>query len=243
MLHRARILRAEDLVSKALKERAERKRQLARSLPTHARRHATAVAAILLAGEPKVDEPLIRAWISALQHYGISVKDPTEKSEQISAAQHLFPLIVGQETSSAKFTEIFKSAPDWLLQFTRTTLDAWPLNFRLPHTEVKLKWGSVGFEDAERYPYLPLGVMTAGDPIPSLDERQIKIGLCSIGPTGRVVFNIEDLYAGEERLSQEITIVDDLSFALDLFEKEEWSTYEKRRMRKFLRWFSPKDKA
>ena len=236
-------MRAEKLVSKALKERADRNRQGARSFLTRARCHATAVAAILLAGEPKVDEPLIRAWIRTLQHYGISVKDPTGKSEQISVAQHLFPLIVGQEKSSEKFTEIYKSAPVWLLQFTRTTLDAWPLNFQLPRTEVTLKWGSVGFEDAERYPYLPLGVMTAGDPIPSLDERQIKIGLCSTGPTGRVVFNIEDLYAGEERLCPEITIVDDLCFALDLCEKEEWSTYEKRRMRKFLRWLSPKDKA
>ena len=136
------------------------------------------MAAILLAGEPNVDEPLIRAWKRALQHYGIPINDPAEKSAQISAVLQLFPLIVGQETPSAKFTEIFKSAPVWLLQFTRTTLDAWLLNFRLPCTGVELKWGSEGFEDAERYPHLPLGAMTAGDRITPLDERRIKIGLC-----------------------------------------------------------------
>jgi hypothetical protein len=34
-----------------------------------ARLHATAVAAIVLSGEPKIHEPLIRAWARTLAHY------------------------------------------------------------------------------------------------------------------------------------------------------------------------------
>ena len=37
--------------------------------------HATAVAALVLYGEPKIDEPLRRAWVRTLHHYGITIKD------------------------------------------------------------------------------------------------------------------------------------------------------------------------
>ena len=33
------------------------------------RRHTTAVAAIVISGEPKIDEPLVRAWERTLAHY------------------------------------------------------------------------------------------------------------------------------------------------------------------------------
>ena len=110
MYPRARVLHAEQLVSNALKERAERKKQWASRVPIAARLHATAVAAILLAGEPKIDEPLNRAWTRALQHYDITVGDKTKESEQVSAARQLFPIIVGQEGPSKKFAEIFNGA-------------------------------------------------------------------------------------------------------------------------------------
>jgi hypothetical protein len=199
MYPRARILRAEERVSNALKERAERRKQWLQGLPSQARPHAAAVAAIVLAGEPKIDEPLIRAWTRALQHYEISVKDPTQRSEQVNAAHQLFPIIVGQEKSDARFAEIFKSAPDWLLQFTRMSRDAWVLEFPLPGMKAKLGWGIAGFEDAERYPCLPLGVLTAGDPIPPDDERHITLTFLAIGrPSGMP--RIRDLSSVEETL-------------------------------------------
>jgi len=33
------------------------------------RHHATAVAAIVISGEPKIDEPLVRAWERTLAHH------------------------------------------------------------------------------------------------------------------------------------------------------------------------------
>src|SRR5256885_9741602 len=148
---RHRIGKWEELLSAALKERDERLKQLLRVWPTDARRHATAVAAILLSGHPRVNEPLNRAWARALRHHGIDNKD------QIAAAQQLFPIIVGGRNQSARFTEIFRTSPVWLLQFTGMALDARLLKFDLPDVSDTLRWGSAGYEDARRWPLLPVG--------------------------------------------------------------------------------------
>ena len=90
------------------------------------------------------------------------------------AGRQLFPDIVGDEAEAAeRFTEIFCKAPIWLLQFTALAMDARILKFRLPSLTANLKWGSDGFEDARRWPLLPLGMMTAGDPIPT---GPLKVG-------------------------------------------------------------------
>ena len=85
MSRRAKISRIEELIASKLKAQQERRKQWAKALPIHAQRHATAVAAIALAGEPKIDEPLNRAWARSLRHYEMAL-DPTTKSEQIRAA-------------------------------------------------------------------------------------------------------------------------------------------------------------
>jgi hypothetical protein len=235
---RRRISRTEELVSVALKKR-ERGERVGRY---HARRHATAVAAIVLSGQPRVDEPLIRAWARALQHYGIDVNKPAEWADQVAAAQRLLPIILGGEEESARFTEIFSMAPVWLLQFTGMAMDARLLKFHLPDISEKLTWGSHGFEDARRWPLLPLDMMTAGDPIPDLDERRLWIVLFCMMPNPIPDFG-DDLPQEDEENSQEDEInsyrrndplLDDIFFALDLDEKpeKEWSRYEKRRMRK-----------
>jgi hypothetical protein len=59
---RLRLSKLEKLASTALKEREERENKAVKELPLHARRHATAVAAIVLSGQPKIEEPLIMAW-------------------------------------------------------------------------------------------------------------------------------------------------------------------------------------
>jgi hypothetical protein len=81
--------------------------------------------------------------------------------DQVQAAQRLLPIIIGAEESSTRFTEIFRTAPVWLLQFTGTSMDARMLKFHLPDISQRISWGSAGFKDARRWPLLPLGVMTA----------------------------------------------------------------------------------
>jgi hypothetical protein len=56
--------KAEGLVSLELKKRAELLEEFSEHhLRPGARLHATAVAAIVIYGEPRIDEPLIRAWV------------------------------------------------------------------------------------------------------------------------------------------------------------------------------------
>ena len=53
---------ADTLRAKSTKRFEEEKKHISR-LAHFARHHAVNVAAIVLAGEPKIDEPLNRAWI------------------------------------------------------------------------------------------------------------------------------------------------------------------------------------
>jgi hypothetical protein len=235
MSRRARISRIEELIASKLDARQERRKQWEKALPIHARRHATAVAAIVLAGEPKIDEPLIRPWARSLRHYKIAI-DPTTASEQIRAAQLLFPIIVGEQASSARFAEIFSTAPAWLLQFTRTVLDAWIIRFHLPEMKPNPNWGSAGFADAERWPLLPKGVLSAGELIPHHDARHISLIIQSIVPPIDCLPKDVNLFASNDVPSYESgTILDDIDFAFSLDKKPEWSAYERRRMRRFLR--------
>jgi hypothetical protein len=231
---RHRIEKCDELLSAALKERDERLKQSLRVAPTQARRHATAVAAMVLAGQPRIDEPLYRAWARALQHYGIDNKD------QVAASRRLFPIIIEDGKESARFTEIFRTAPVWLLHFTAMALDARLLKFDLSDMSATMRWGSAGFEDARRWPMLPVGTITAGDPIPDLDPRRLWIIVaCMITlPFPKV----DDLCRKDEEVSQcaRDPHLQDLLLALDLDGKPEskWSSYERRRMRNLSKWIS-----
>jgi len=133
-ISRWRISKIEQVISAAQEERAEKLEQWYKDKSLQAQRHATAVAAIVLAGNPKINEPLIRAWERALCHFKISVKEPGRMEDQVWAAVQLIPIIIGREEFAAKFAEIFRTAPSWLLQFTRVLVDAllcvWPAALR-----------------------------------------------------------------------------------------------------------------
>ena len=99
-----------------------------------------------------------------------------------------------------------------------------------------LTWGSRGFEDARRWPLLPLGTMMAGDPIPDLDPRGLWIILfCKM--TVPIPNFADTLSRGHEKTREDEEIcsdpLQDICFALDLEKKpeKEWSRYENRRMR------------
>ena len=65
----------------------------------------------------------------------------------------------------ARFTEIFRTAPVWLLQFTHIDFDAPIFEFDLPDMSAELIWGMEGVKDLKRWPLLPLGTMAAGDTV------------------------------------------------------------------------------
>jgi hypothetical protein len=84
-----------------------------------------------------------------------------------------------------------------------------------------------------------LGKMTAGDPIPDNDDRQWVLAILSVSrdpiPDFEEIISREDEeYRGKD------PPIKDIFFALALDDKpeEEWSRYEKRRMRKLSERFS-----
>jgi hypothetical protein len=113
---RHKVAKSEKLLSVALQESDERLIELLRRWRTIARRHATAVAAIVLLGQPKIDEPLSRAWARALRQYGID-----KNNDQDEAAKELYPIIKGDIRESSRFTKYLEgrrfgcfSLQEWL---------------------------------------------------------------------------------------------------------------------------------
>ncbi len=243
-----RLSKIEKHVSAARKERNAKEKQAFKALPGRALHHSTAVAAIVLSGQPKINEPLIRAWVRALQHYRIDVNKPGVMNDQVRAAQRLFPIIIGKEDSSAKFTKIFRTTPVWLLQFTGLAADARFLKFQLPNLTKNLRWGSEGYKDARRWPLLPAGTMTAGDPIPWIDSRRLWLAVhCKITTP---IPDFEDLLSWDEEEEPShrdkvplYDLYEDILFTLRLDGKpeEEWSRYEKRRVRRLSEWITSFD--
>jgi hypothetical protein len=180
--------KAEELASLARIGREKRPRSqlemIARAPPPpEIRDHAIAVAAIVLCGEPKIDEPLVHAWTRTLAHHRMDVQDQdaTLNENELQVTKKMYPAIVEEPDygtprwnpyivhtrEAARFTEIFSTAPVWLLQFTNIELDAWLLKFDLPDISAELMWGVEGVKDSKRWPLLPLGTMAAGDPVRS----------------------------------------------------------------------------
>jgi hypothetical protein len=179
--------KAQEFVSLKLKKREEVLAQLKEDMRPRARLHATAVAAIVMYGKPRIDEPLIHAWVRTLRHHGIILKNKygheyeyehgheheykfdywCQRELEIAKAE-LYPAIMKGANEREKFTEIFRTAPVWLLEFTWMRADAELLKFDLPEMSDKQVWGEEGFKDFLRWPLLPLGMMTDGDLIPEV---------------------------------------------------------------------------
>src|SRR5262249_14902269 len=203
---RRRIRRVDELLSAAKKEREEKRKELHENIVLDAWYHATAVAAIVLSGKPKIDEPLSRAWTRTLQHYGIRdvnkgteplsrartlalqhygichVNELTRMKRQVGAAEQLAPMILTLKDveASGRFTEIFRTAPVWLLNFTCIFADACWLDLDFPDRGgpvLGTKWGRAGYEESLLWPLLPLGTMTDGDPVSDEDARRWPLPL------------------------------------------------------------------
>jgi hypothetical protein len=197
-----------------------------------ARYHAMAVAAIVLSGQPNIDEPLRHAWERTLQHHGIDISEPGSYYDQVFAPKQLSRKIMDGADESGQFAQIFKSAPVWLLQFTGTAVDARLLKFQLPELSRRFPWGSAGYEDARRWPLLPLGRISDGEPIPRLDPRRLWIALFCQLTVGEFPDAID--FPSEEDEPITDPLLKDVFFALDLdgVPEEELSRYQKRRLRK-----------
>jgi hypothetical protein len=227
-----RIWKVEELLSAAKREREKKRKKFHENCLRHARLHATAVAAIVLSGKPKIDKPLRQAWTRALQHYGISdANEGTRIDRQVAAAQDLLPLILGDKNESARFTQIFRAAPGWLVTFTQAFIDAGLLKFDQPNILWRPKWGRAGYEESRHWPLLPSCTMTTGDPVPDEDARYWPF------PLMKEVYSTEDSQKRENDLSTEADLLTDFPLLVGLMDPEkekELSRYEKLRLRNLL---------
>ena len=113
-------------------------------------------------------------------------------------------------------------------------MDARWLLFRLPPIPETLRWGVEGYEEARRWPLVPLGTMTAGDPISDFDPRRLWIAAFCTLPEGKPE-DFGQCLAGESEekyFADRNSLLGDVMLALDLDKtpEKEWSHYEKRRM-------------
>jgi hypothetical protein len=240
---RNRIRRHEELLTAAKKDELEKRRQQYENYRFLARLHATAVAAVVLAGEPRVDEPLVNAWTRALDHYQIDAlrayaanTDETWRIKcQIAAAQSLFAKIIGAAGETAKFTELFRTAPAWLLNFTSMWIDACFLEFDLP---CECKITRVGDEQLRAWPLLPTGTMADGDPIPRGEKPMFPFPLDMNRKVAPVPGDTPDRFQKEYEFnsSPDGERMWDLGLVLDVAENpekaRELSRYQKLRLRK-----------
>jgi hypothetical protein len=247
---RQRISKVEELLCAAKGERERKRKKFDEDRLRQARLHATAVAAIVLSGKPKIDEPLSRAWTRALQHYRIETrpldfhirnpKEGTPIKRQVEAAERLAPIIlpVTLKQESARFTKIFKTAPVWLLNFTSISFDAFLLKFGLPDQSwwpaPGTKWGRTGYDESRQWPLLPAGTMTDGDPVPYKHAQLWPLPLDAMEEVD-TTDDFQDNSSQEDKgnHSPEADLLADLILVLDVAEnpERELSRYEKVRLR------------
>jgi hypothetical protein len=151
--------------------------------------HAIEVAAIVLHGEPKIDEPLSVAYsrmqekldkefAAAAEEYWIrklgEKPHPTNPIRAFLYPMLMFDALRGAD-NNLKFERIFSKAPVWLLKFTGIEWDAKILGFKLRKLVGAPALGSEARRDRNRWPNLPEGTIDAGGPCSEADEPWERI--------------------------------------------------------------------
>ena len=149
--------------------------------------HAIEVAAVVLHGEPKMEEPLRVAcfrmeqkldkeFAAAADEYYLSVKGekPPPLIREYLCSMLMFDALPGAN-DNFKFEQIFSKAPAWLLKFTGIEWDAKLLGFKLRKLVDAPALGSKARLDRNQWPFLPKGTIDAGGPCSNPDEPWEKI--------------------------------------------------------------------
>ena len=164
------------------------KRKKTDAPPDFARVHSKNVAAVVLYGEPKMEEPLRVAHSRMEEKLD---KEFAAAAEECWIRQHgekghpslmasLFPLLMFNALHGAndnlKFERIFSKAPVWLLKFTGVEWDAKLLGFKLRKLVGAPELGSEARLERHKWPlFLPEGTIDAGGPCSDPDEPWERI--------------------------------------------------------------------
>jgi hypothetical protein len=150
--------------------------------------HAVDVAAVVLYGEPKIEEPLGIAWSRVeeklTKKFGAAADEwwLREGEEELHPnlrvlfvyVPFMFDKLPGGNYN-LKFERIFSEAPAWLLKFTAVEWDAKLLGFKLRKLVGTPELGRDARLDRNNWPSLPKGTIDAGGPCSEPDEPWEKI--------------------------------------------------------------------
>jgi hypothetical protein len=158
----------EQLASLTAAERKRRNTALAEWRRSSARDHAMILVALIVHGDPKIDEPLDIAWHRALEQLGLERLADFTPSAHVAA--RLRPVLLPQlpgDTENAKLAHVLNSGPTWLIKFCHAWMDARVLGFELQQDpSFRLEFGRIGLrEGVDSWPDLPKGTLAAGGPI------------------------------------------------------------------------------
>jgi hypothetical protein len=158
---RRRLSRLEKLVTAERKQREPLELAWQRQA---ARDHAAKLVALILHGDPEIEEPLAIAWDRALDRLGLKDVHQAYLPDRLRAV--VLPTLPG-DTENAKFAGVFCSAPSWLLSFCMVCLDGCVLGIELPkNSDPTPDRGEDGLHDMRSWPDLPTGTIGAGRLIP-----------------------------------------------------------------------------
>ena len=177
-----------------LDRRADAKRQFGpggSGFTRAAESHGTDLAAVLLYGTPKIDEPLLRAreraFNKVVELYADEVEleyghnpDSAHPSMREALCLLVFRLDLGPDLRRV-LEELFSRAPDWLLKFCAAEVDAKLLNFHIRDFASAPGLSQGARRDRQNWPSLPVGTIAAGEPSdePDYDTEQLTERVCS----------------------------------------------------------------
>jgi hypothetical protein len=180
---KSRLMELEKRYAAAVQAKRDEKRAPARWAYTH----AIEAAAVVLHGEPKMEEPFRVAHSRMREKLGKEFAAAADelwlraRGEKPSPfiREHLCPMLMFDALRGAndnfKFEQIFSKAPDWLLKFTGIEWDAKLLGFTLRKLVGAPALGREARLDRNQWPFLPEGTIDAGGPCSDPDEPCEKI--------------------------------------------------------------------
>jgi hypothetical protein len=168
---RQRLARLEKLVAPYIQQKKQQEQARIERVSQAASYHAIRLGALVLRGDPKLDEPLEAAWARCLAEFGVLPAIKLFGNSEFGDAFCLRVSVLRDlpgDTELQKYQNLFDMAPPWLLRFTQAFKTAQALGIKLPDLSGTPHRGHLGFREGNKWPELPKGTLQAGDPISEL---------------------------------------------------------------------------
>jgi hypothetical protein len=185
-----RLARLEQTVEKLQEERNRREAERDAALRHAALDHLTMVVAVVLHGDPRIDEPFQLAWWRAVSHLGLV---GTSHPDLLTKARKILVDALPGSDLNAKFGRVLSSAPPWVLSFCMCPLDAFILGIPLQFEGQLPEPGRLAIQHPS-WPSLPQGAFADGGFIPKEDLSKLDDSLSA--PQG--VMNAYDTLDADE---------------------------------------------